>query len=203
MLEFINRGGPIMWLIVALSPVAVAIIVERLVFFRKIRIDEGKMIARLKTTLQKGHYDEALAICESNPSPITNLVKVGIENRHQDRRILKDVILDAANQEVPKLERFLSALGTIVTVAPLLGLLGTVTGNIKAFDVLGKFGSVGDPSLLANGIAEALITTVGGLVVAIPAVVFYNYLVSTVNHIMIRLENRVNELILFIGEDGK
>lgn len=201
MLDIINRGGPIMWIIVALSPIAIAIIVERLIFFRKIRVDEEKMIARLKATMQKGHYDEAIAICEANPSPITNLMKVGIENRKLPRHELKDIVLDAAGLEIPKLERFLSALGTIVTVAPLLGLLGTVTGNIKAFDVLGKFGSVGDPSLLANGIAEALITTVGGLVVAIPAVVFYNYLVSKVNHIVIRLENRVNELILYVGEE--
>jgi biopolymer transport protein ExbB len=200
MFDLINRGGPIMWVIAALSPIAVAIIVERLIYFRKIRIDEDKMIARLKAALGKQHYDEALAICESSPSPISNLARVGIENRAQPRHVLKDVILDAASQEIPKLERFLSALGTIVTVAPLLGLLGTVTGNIKAFDVLGKFGSVGDPSLLANGIAEALLTTVGGLVVAIPCVVFHNYLVATVNHIVIRLENRVNELLLFIGE---
>jgi biopolymer transport protein ExbB len=201
MLEFIQKGGPIMYLIVALSPIAIAIIVERLIFFRKIRVDEVKMISRLKTTLQKGHFDEAIAICEGNPSPITNLMKVGIENRHLPRHELKDIVLDAAGLEIPKLERFLSTLGTIVTVAPLLGLLGTVTGNIKAFDVLGKFGSVGDPSLLAVGIAEALITTVGGLVVAIPSVVFYNYLVNKVNHIIIRLENRVNEMILYVGED--
>jgi biopolymer transport protein ExbB len=129
-------------------------------------------------------------------------MKVGIEHRGLPRHLQKEVIMDAANQEIPRLERFLSPLGTIAHIAPLLGLLGTVTGNIEAFGVLGKFGSVGDPSILAKGISEALITTAGGIIVSVPTIVFYNYLVNKVNHIIIRLENRVNELVLFL-EAGK
>ncbi|RKX74072.1 MAG: MotA/TolQ/ExbB proton channel family protein [Spirochaetes bacterium] len=199
MLELINKGGIILWIIVFLSPVALAIIIERFLYFRKIRVDEEKLIQRLKSSMEKGHYDEALSICDNNPSPITNLMKVGIEHRNYPKHIQKEVIMDAANQEIPRLERFLSALGTIAHVTPLLGLLGTVTGNINAFGVLGKFGSVGDPTLLAKGIAEALLTTAGGLIVAIPTIVFYNYLVSRVNHTIVRLENRVSELVLLLG----
>jgi len=199
MLELINKGGIILWIIVFLSPMALAIIIERFLYFRKIRVDEEKLIQRLKSSMEKGHYDEALSICDNNPSPITNLMKVGIEHRNYPKHIQKEVIMDAANQEIPRLERFLSALGTIAHVAPLLGLLGTVTGNINAFGVLGKFGSVGDPTLLAKGIAEALLTTAGGLIVAIPTIVFYNYLVSRVNHTIVRLENRVSELVLLLG----
>ena len=199
MLDILVKGGPILWVIIALSFVGVAIIIERLLYFRKIAVDEDKLIERLKSSLEKGHYDEALSICDNNPAPVTNLMKVGIEHREFPQHTQKEVIMDAANQETPRLERYLSALGTVAHIAPLLGLLGTVTGNINAFGVLGKFGSVGDPSILAAGISEALITTAGGLIVSIPCIVFYNYLVNKVNHIIVRLENRVGEMVLLLG----
>ncbi|NOY07920.1 MAG: MotA/TolQ/ExbB proton channel family protein [Spirochaetes bacterium] len=199
MLEIMNQGGIIMYFILLLSLIATVIIVERLLFFRKIKIDEDKMMNRLKSTLEKGHFDEALSICENNPSPVTNLMKVGIEHRHYEDHTIKEVIMDAANLEIPKLEKFISALGTIAHIAPLLGLLGTVTGNIIAFGVLGRFGAMGNPALLAKGIAQALLTTAAGLIVAIPVIIFYNYLVSKVNHTIIRLENKVNELVLFLS----
>jgi len=198
MFDIFQQGGVIIIIISALSLVAAAIIIERLLFFRKIRVDEDKMISRLKVTLEKGHFDEALSICENNPSPITNLMRVGIEHRSYSPQVIKDMIMAAANSEIPIMERYLSTLGTIAHIAPLLGLLGTVTGNIKAFGVLGNLSSVGDPSLLAQGISEALLTTAAGLIVSIPAIIFYNYLVSKVNHIIIRLENRVNELVLLL-----
>jgi biopolymer transport protein ExbB len=200
MFNLINQGGVVMYIIALLSPVAAAIIIERFIFFRRIRIDEDAMISRLKVTLEKGHFDEAASICENNPSPITNLMKVGIEYRDHSRQVIKEAITAAANSELPKLERYLSTLGTIAHVAPLLGLLGTVTGNIKSFGVLAdprdlsgsrppRAGNRGGPS--HDG---------GGLIVSIPAVVFYNYLVSKVNHTIIRLENRVNELVILIGK---
>jgi biopolymer transport protein ExbB len=199
MLEIMEKGGIIMWIILALSLIAAVLIIERLFYFRKIRVDEEKMISRLKSTLQKGHFDEAMSICENNPSPITNLMKVGIEHRGYSPDTIKGAILDAANLEIPRMEKHLPALGTITHIAPLLGLLGTVTGNISAFGVLGKFGAVGDPGLLAKGISEALLTTAAGLIVAIPAIIFYNYLVNKVNHTILWLENRVNELVLLLG----
>ena len=121
-----------------------------------------------------------------------------IEYRQFPKREIREAILDAANLEIPKLERYLSALGTIAHITPLLGLLGTVTGNIRAFGVLGSFGSIGDPGLLAKGISEALLTTAAGIIVALPAISFYNYLVNKVNHIIIRLENRVNDMVLLL-----
>jgi biopolymer transport protein ExbB len=199
MIDILQKGGIIMWIIAFLSIIAAVIIIEKLLYFRKIRVDEEKMINRLKSALWKGHYDEALSICENNPSPITNLMRVGIEHRSYPTDTIRDAIFDAANLEIPKLEKHLPALGTVAHIAPLLGLLGTVTGNIAAFGVLGKFGSVGDPGLLAKGIAEALLTTAAGIIVSIPAIVFYNFLVSKVNHTIIRLENRVNELVLLLG----
>jgi biopolymer transport protein ExbB len=198
MIQLIEQGGIVMVVILLLSFVATIIIIERLLYFRRIRVDEEKMIDRLKTTLSKGHYDEAVSICENNPSPITNLMRVGIEHRGYSPQVIKDSIVDAANLEIPQMERFLSALGTVAHIAPLLGLLGTVTGNISAFGVLGEFGAVGDPALLAKGISEALLTTAAGLIVSIPSIIFYNYLVNKVNHIIIRLENRANDLVLLL-----
>jgi biopolymer transport protein ExbB len=201
-MEIIGKGGIIMVIILLLSVVATAIIIERFLFFRRIRVDEEKLINRLKSALQKHHYDEALDICENNPSPIANLMRVGIENRGFSRGEIKDSIMSAANLEIPQLERYLTSLGTIAHISPLLGLLGTVTGNIKAFGVLGSFGgAVGDPALLANGIAEALLTTAAGIIVSVPAVAFYNLLVNKVNHIIIRLENRVNDLVILLGRE--
>ncbi|MBN2353266.1 MAG: MotA/TolQ/ExbB proton channel family protein [Spirochaetales bacterium] len=201
MLELINKGGVIMYLILPLSIVAFAIIIERLLYFRKIKVDEDKMINRLKATMEKRHYDEALAICESNPSPVTNLLKVGIEHKKYGPQIMKDAVTDAAALEIPRLERNLSTLGTIANIAPLLGLLGTVIGNIGAFNIMHDMAGVGsDPALLAGNISVALLTTAAGIIVALPAVIFYNYLVAKVNHIVIRLENRVNAMVLLLTE---
>lgn len=202
MVGLIEQGGVILVIILILSVVAVAIIIERLLYFRKNRGDEDTIMRRLETTLAKGNFDEALAICESMPSPITNLMKVGIEHRDYSREVIRMAISDAANLEIPRLERFLSFLGTIAHVTPLLGLLGTVTGNIQAFGVLGETGiGGGDPAVLAQGISEALLTTAAGIIVSVPAIAFYNYLVSRVNHSIIRLENRVNELVLYLKKE--
>ncbi len=203
MIDFLLKGGVILFIIIALAFVAAVLIIERLLYFRRIRADEVKLLDRLKTTLEKRHFDEALSICENSPSPLAHLMKTAIDHRGYDERTIKDVVTDAANMEIPKMERFLSALGTIAHIAPLLGLLGTVTGNISAFGVLGTFGAVGDPGLLAKGISEALITTAAGIIVSIPTIIFYNSLVSKVNHIIIRLENRANELVLLLGKGDR
>jgi biopolymer transport protein ExbB len=199
MLEFIAKGGLVLWIIMALSVVGLAIIIERLLYFRSIRVDEDKLFQRVKASIEKGHYEEAMSICDNNESPLSALIKVGIEYRSYPEAAQKEVLKDAAAQEVPRLERNVSALGTIAHIAPLLGLLGTVTGTMDAFGVLGRFGSVADPSILAAGVAEALITTVGGIVVAVPAVIFYNYLVEKVNMILLKTENQVTALILMIN----
>lgn len=202
MLEIIQKGGPVMWVLIFLSVVAVVVIVERLLYFRRTRVDEEKLLHRLKSRLQERHFDEAMAICEANPSPLSSLVSVGIQHRHQPNRVVRELITDAANVEIPKQERFLPTLGTISHVAPLLGLLGTVTGNISAFGVLGDAGAVADSSLLARGISEALLTTAAGMIVGIPVIIFYNYLVSKANNTIVRLENRVSELVLLLGVQG-
>ena len=151
MIEIIQKGGLVMYPILLCSVVAVVIIIERLIYFWRIRVNEQAMIARLRATLEKGHYDEALSICETNPSPVTNLMRVGIEHRDDPPNVLRDYIVDAASMEIPKLERFLSALGTVANISTLLGLLGTVTGNINAFGVFGSFGAWGSSGAAGQG----------------------------------------------------
>jgi len=201
MLDFIVKGGPILWIIMGLGVITAAIIIERLLYFKRIATDEEKLYARVRDCIEKGHYDEALAICDQNMSPFSALMRAGIENRNKSEELQKEFLKDAAALESPRLEGWISALGTISNIAPLLGLLGTVTGTMKAFGVLGQFGAVSDPSVLALGVSEALITTVGGIVAAVPAVIFYNYLVGRVNRIMIKLENQVNLLLSMINPD--
>jgi len=202
MLDILTKGGVVLWIIMFLSVIATIIIIERYLYFRKIKVDEEKLFSRVRSAISKGHFDEAMAICDSTPTPFSSLLKTGIEHRNRSSYERKEVLKDAAAQEVPRLEKHVGALGTIAYIAPLLGLLGTVTGNIKAFGVLGRFGSVSDPSVLAKGISEALITTAAGLIVAIPATIFYNMLVAKVNNLIIRMENQVNEMTLLLEDGG-
>ncbi|MDP3178655.1 MAG: MotA/TolQ/ExbB proton channel family protein [Spirochaetaceae bacterium] len=201
MVDFIVKGGWVLWIIMALSVIVVAIVIERFLYFRRIAVDEEKLFSRVKASVAKGHFEEALSICDQNMSPFSSMLRVGIENRARPEHIQKEMLKDAAGQEIPRLERGISSLGTISNIAPLLGLLGTVTGTMKAFGVLGQFGAVSDPSVLANGVSEALITTVGGIIVAVPALIFYNALVARVGNILIRLENQVNALIVMINSE--
>lgn len=201
MFDILLKGGVILWVIILLSLIGTAIIVERLLYFKKTRVDEDKLFHRIKVAVEKKHFDEAIFICESTVSPFTSLMKTGIEHRNYQKHVQKEVLQEAANQQIPHLERFLSSLGTIAHISPLLGLLGTVTGNIKAFGVLGSFGAVSDPSILARGISEALITTAAGIIVSIPAVIFYNYLVDKVGKILIKMESQVNDMIILLNDD--
>lgn len=199
MIDLISKGGVIMVFIIALSIAAAAIVIERFLYLRKVDRDEKKLVNSLRQALEARRFFEAISICDDHPSPLARLIKVGIEHRHNAQTEIKEAVSSAANREIPRLERFLSALGTIAHISPLLGLLGTVTGNIKSFGVLGgATGMLGDHSLLARGISEALLTTAAGLIVAIPATIFYNHLVNRVNNMILEMENRVNEIVLLI-----
>jgi biopolymer transport protein ExbB len=203
MIDFLAKGGVVLWLLVAISAFMVALIVERLLYFRRISVDEGKLYERIRGAIEKGHVDEALAICDQNLSPFASLMRTGIENRGYPRSIQKEMLEDTAAQEAPHLEKNIVPLGTIANIAPLIGLLGTVTGTMKSLGVLGKFGAVSDPSILAGGLSEALINTVSGIIVAVIATIFYNYLVSRANNYLLRLEGQVNVLIIMINRGAE
>jgi biopolymer transport protein ExbB len=201
MLDFLQKGGVVVWVLLAISAFMIAIIIERLLYFKRISVDETKLYDRTKVAIEKGHIDEALAICDQNLSPFAALMRTGIENRDYPRTIQKEMLEDVAAQEAPHLEKNIVTLGTISNISPLIGLLGTVTGTMKSLGVLGKFGAVSDPSILAGGLSEALINTVSGIAVAVVATIFYNYLVARANNYLLRLEGQVNSLILMINKN--
>lgn len=189
-------GGPIIMSTILLGSVtAFIIIIERIIYFRKININEEKILERLTSAIKNKHYDEALTICETAPSPVTNLMKAGIVQRNQPEHRIQDAIKDAASLEIPKLEKHLTMLGTIATVTPLLGLLGTVIGNMEAFSVIGAKSAIGNMTELASGISKALLTTAFGLGVSIPVSVFYNSLTNKANNLILTLEIKANELV--------
>lgn len=195
MLQILKNGGILMIPIIICGLIALFVIIERLHYFISIKKRDEKFMADIDEPLAKGDYQTAESICVLADSPCARVVKDAISHRNLSEADLKEYVQTTMDLAVPKFEHLLAALGTISNIATLLGLLGTVTGNIKAFGVLGNGGSMGDPALLANAIAEALVTTVAGLVVSIPAIIFVNFFNSMVTHSIKRMELTVTKVM--------
>lgn len=200
---FFDGGIVIMTAILACSVVAVAIIVERFAYYKKISKNDDNIVDRIMNAINAKRFDEALSICDTMPTPVTNLMKAGIKYRDFTDVQIQEAIKDAASLEIPKLEKYLTTLGSIASIAPLLGLLGTVMGNMEALGVLGNKALIGNMEMLSQGIAKALITTAFGLVIAIPTTVFYNHLTNKVNNMILQLEIKANELVLLLVKGKK
>ncbi|MEK6795135.1 MAG: MotA/TolQ/ExbB proton channel family protein [Spirochaetota bacterium] len=192
--DVFNKGGLVMYPIALCSVIAVAFIIEKFIYLHRIRIDVDNLIARVKASLEAGKMMEAIAACDAAPGPIATVFKAGLKKADGGRDVIKEAIETAANVEIPKIERFLPALATIGSIAPLLGLLGTIFGMIRAFNVIAMQGT-GDPHAMAGGISEALIATAAGLIVAIPAVIAYNYFLNRVNAFISDMEARSAEVL--------
>lgn len=201
MLDLFMKGGPVMVLIALSALGATVIIVERFLFFRAVSKEDAVLLARIRPLIKDGSYGEAAVHCERSEAPLAALAKAGLEYREFGESEIKEAVMNAANREVPRLERYIGALGTIANVSTLLGLLGTVSGNIRAFGVLAASGAMGNPALLAGAIAEALITTAAGLIVSIPAMIFHNYFVSRSNKLVVEMESSVGDLVLLIARN--
>ncbi|MCG3176328.1 MAG: hypothetical protein MOGMAGMI_01277 [Candidatus Omnitrophica bacterium] len=203
MWELMQKGGPIMWPILLCSVFAFAIVIERLVSLRREQIDTRAFMEQISRSLKRNKVMEALELCDRTNGPIAKILKAGILKHDRPRQEVREAIEDAAVHEVPRLERNLPVLATIAHVSPLLGLLGTVTGMVEAFQVIqAKASSVNpvNPGDLAGGIWEALLTTVFGLCVAIPTFVTYNYLVSRVDGFVLDMERSATDLLNILGE---
>jgi len=194
MWEIIIAGGPVMWPILLCSVLAAAIMLERLWTLQRKRVIPRELTDRVwklvETRTLNDRHIEALA----RNSPLGRILAAGLTNRHQGREIMKEVIEDTGRHVVHELERFLNALGTVAAISPLLGLLGTVTGMIQAFEAITSEG-VGDPRVLSGGIGEALITTAAGLIVAIPALIGYRYLRGLVDFLVVEMEKEAMKLV--------
>jgi biopolymer transport protein ExbB len=196
-------GGPVMWPILFCSIAAFQIILEKLWQLHRVNIDTQNLLSGILEKMKRHEVKEALDTCDKTKSPIGRILKAGILKYDRPRPQIQEAIEDASLYEVPKLERKLTALATIAHISPLLGLLGTVTGMVNCFQTIQSkstsFRPV-SPGDLAGGIWEALLTTVAGLVVAIPTFVAYNYLVSRINNFILEMEKASTELVNFLTE---
>lgn len=180
--------------IILCSAAAVAIIAERFWSLQRKRITPKHLVAQVWHWARNNELDEEKILQLRKGSQLGRIIAAGLINRHHPRDIMKESIEDAGRHIVPELERFLNTLGTIASITPLLGLLGTVVGMIDVFTAIIEHG-VGNPSELADGISKALITTAAGLSVAIPALMFYRYFRGYVNELVITMEQEALKLI--------
>ena len=196
MLETLKSGGILLIPIILCGVLATFIIVERCIYFASIKKRDAKLMKNINSSIEVGDYEACAVACTEADTPMAQVIKKAIDCRRYEERDIRDLVEAEMDFVVPRFEHFITPLGTIANISTLLGLLGTVTGNIKAFGVLGAGGSMGDPALLAGAIAEALVTTVAGLCVSIPSVIFHNYFTSRVNRRIVEMEAHVTSVVL-------
>lgn len=194
MLDLIKAGGWLMVPILACSLAAATLIVERLLALRRARVLPEQLVTILRRWVELGAVHLTDMDVLPLGSPLGRIVAAGLANRYRSRDILRERVEDVGRHVVHELERFLNALGTIAAISPLLGLLGTVTGMIKVFEVVATQGN-SNFSLLSTGIAEALVTTAAGLTVAIPSLLFYRYFQRRIDELVVDMEQETLELI--------
>jgi len=194
LLEIIEAGGWVMLPIIACSIVATAIVLERSWALRRRRIMPDNLVSTIWQLHRTNKLTEQRIQEIRDGSPLGRMLAAGVVNRFHSREIMKDVIGDVGRQVVAGLERYLNTLGTIASVSPFLGLLGTVLGIIDVFGVISGAG-IGNSVLLAGGIAKALITTAAGLMVAIPALMFHRFFNSKVGKLAIGMEEQALRLV--------
>jgi biopolymer transport protein ExbB len=198
MWDIIQKGGPMMYLIILSSIIAFGVVIDRVYNLHKARIDTDKFMDAITAVLKRNKIIESIEMCNNTPGPIAHIVKAGILKHDRSKPEIKEAVEEAAQLEIPRLEKHLPILATIAHIAPLLGLLGTVTGMIKSFQVI-QLKALAltpvNPGDLAGGIWEALLATVAGLAVAIPTYVAYNYLISQVDNLVYDMEKSATDLV--------
>ena len=194
MFELVKSGGWLMLPIIACSIAALGIVIERFWSLQRKRV----MPEYLMRQILQLHQEEKLNLADldklKSSSPLGRILAAGLVNRNHSKDIMKEAIEEVGRQVVHELERYLNTLGTIASISPLLGLLGTVIGMIKVFSVIVTAG-VGDPGVLAGGISEALITTAAGLSVAIPSLMFHRYCSGLIDQLVIGMEEQALKMV--------
>jgi biopolymer transport protein ExbB len=194
MFEIVKAGGIVMVPIILCSILTVAITLERLWTLRDQRVVPAELTDKVWQWVENRALTDRQVVALQQHSPLGRVLAAGLANRHRDRAVMLSAIEDAGRHAVHDLERFINVLGTIAGISPLLGLLGTVIGMIRTFKAITLAG-VGNPSAMAGGIAEALVTTAGGLLVAIPALIAYRYLRGRVDGLVIQMEKESIKLV--------
>jgi biopolymer transport protein ExbB len=196
----LGNGGPMMWLLLVLSGVALAVFIERVLYCHRSQIKSSEFLNGVRTVLKRDNVVEALSICDATPGPVARLVRTAIVNRDKGKEGIREALEDAGLLEVPRLEAKLNLLATVAQIAPLLGLLGTIYGFIIMFYGLEDAGVYANVSKLAEGIWPALISAGAGIAVAIPTHAAYNYLISRVNTIVLDMERSATEIVNILTE---
>ena len=189
MIEFLSKGGVLVVPILLCSVIALAIFAERLIRFSRMRSRGAGLAEKIVNLIKAGNHREAYKVADESDSPMGRVLAQAITVRHQDREIIETVISNATENEVRNLSVYIQALATIGNIAPLLGLLGTVIGMIKAFMVIQQMGGKVNAAVLAGGIWEAMLTTALGLSVALPTMVAHSYLLARIDKYESKLEN--------------
>jgi biopolymer transport protein ExbB len=203
LLSIFLKGGIIMWPILLCSIIGLAIIIDRYIVLRKSKTNIPAFMVRIRGLLRKKDISGAISYCIEEKSPVANIIRKGLKKYRLGHERVKEAIENAGSQEISKLERGLPFLATIAGIAPLLGFLGTVTGMISAFMTIQQLAGAANPSDLAGGIWEALITTAFGLMVGIPALAFYNHFVSSVKKLVGDIETVANDVIDVIQDTSE
>jgi biopolymer transport protein ExbB len=201
--NLITNGGLMIWVLFAASTVAILVFAERLLHYHRAQINSMEFLSGVRNVLKRDNIVEALSICDATPGPVARLVKVAILNRERGREGVRESLEEAGLMEVPRLEEKLNVLATLAQIAPLLGLLGTVLGFLQIFNALQIAGSQANMYQLAEGVWKALISTAGGIAVAIPCYAGYNYLVGRVNSIVLDMEKAASEIVNIVMEPAK
>jgi len=192
--EIIKSGGWMMLPIILCSIAAMAIIAERFWSLQKKKILPPELVAQVWKLSRESKLDDVTLRRLKTSSPLGCVLSAGLANRKHGREVMKECIEEAGRQVVHDLDRFLNTLGTIASIAPLLGLLGTVLGMIQVFSAIVTYG-VGNPGVLAGGISVALITTAAGLIVAIPSLAFHRYFERLVDEYVVNMEEEALKLV--------
>jgi biopolymer transport protein ExbB len=201
-LELVQAGGWLMIPILLCSVIAAAIIAERSWTLRQKKVIPAKLVTGIWTLIKNNALTDKHIEEIENGSPLGRVLAAGLANRHLSRDLIRESIQENGRFVVHEMERFMNALGTIATITPLLGLLGTVIGMIKVFTAITTSG-VGDPGQLAGGISEALITTAAGLTIAIPCLIFHRHLKRKIDDLVMGMEQEAMKLVEFLHGDRK
>jgi biopolymer transport protein ExbB len=201
MWSYFERGGPVMWPLLALSVLGITVMIWRWWALRQATADLPAFMRDLRERLLAGDRDAALKVCDTHPGPASAIVRAGLLRYGRPKEDIELALQDASAHELALLERGLPVLATVAMIAPLLGFLGTVTGMINSFEALASVG-LNNPSAVARGISEALITTAAGLIIAIPVQMAYNFFVARVNRLVRSMEAAANLVIESLTEAG-
>ena len=186
--ELFNNGGWLMWVLLLLGGATIFIFVERFLAIRKASVMDMNFMNRIRDYISDGKIKSAVDLCRKTNTPIARMVEKGIERLGRPMNDVQTAIENVANLEVSKLENGLPFLATIAGGAPMIGFLGTVMGMVQTFMDMSAAGGTVDMALLSSGMYIAMVTTVGGLIVGIPAYFGYNYLVARIEKLVFRME---------------